>query len=103
MKRFVQAAAVAAALFSGATQAETLDLALFSDLDAITKTIADEFSEKVISTAQNVALIAQTAADGNAYIAQTGETNFAGITQITDTSAAVIFQTGSGNRAYIAQ
>lgn len=103
MNRFVRTVAVAAALSARAAHAETLDLALFEDFDTIQKTITDEFSDKIVSANQNVAVIAQTAADGNAYIVQTGETNFAGITQITDTSSAVIFQAGSNNRAYIAQ
>jgi hypothetical protein len=104
MNRFVKAIAVAATLFAGVAQAADLDLTLITDADSAIELATAEFAAaNTIAADGNAAFIVQSAADGQAYINQTGATNFAVIVQQVDASVAVILQSGDNNRALIVQ
>ena len=104
MNRFVRITAVAVALFAGAAQAVTLDLDDVADATALIDLAEDEFATaNTMALDGNAAFIVQEAVDGQAYIKQTGETNFAAIIQQVDLSLAVIVQSGDNNRAMIVQ
>ena len=104
MNRLAKTFVVAAALFAGASHAADLDLTLITDADTTIELATAEFaSANTIAADGNAAFIVQEGGDGQAYISQTGQTNFAAIVQVVDDSVAVILQSGDNNRALIVQ
>lgn len=103
VKKLAALAAVAA--LSAPAFAADPDLATY-DTAANTATAmqAQITAAATLNADGNFALIFQEASASNAYIEQTGATNFAAIIQSTnDASTGVVIQVGDGNRAMIYQ